>query len=162
MKRNRLQNLFNLKTASLHCAIALLALAGIAGCKKSGDASAATANLLTSAPWQRTKVEWQTTAGAWVDRSTSYSDLPISAGTVTFSDNGTYLLLGGKVGTWKLSDDKTQLSILTSAGASSTITVAALTGTGLQLTIPLTNEYTVTYNPYVMTNYVIERDTYAH
>ena len=162
MKRISLQNLSGRKATLVSCTIVLLTLAGAAGCKKSGDSSASTANLLTSAPWQRTKVEWQTTAGAWVDRGTSYSDLPISAGTVTFADNGTYLLLGGKYGTWKLSDDKTQLSILTSGGAASTIAVATLTGAGLQLTVPLTNEYTVTYNPYVMTSYTTERDTYTH
>lgn len=156
----------NLKKNLRLTAIAVSGLLSTAlySCSKSNNSAnidAATTNL-TSAPWQRTKVEWQTTAGVWVDRAGAYNDLPISAGTVTFSTNGTYLLLGGKYGTWNLSADKTQLNILTSTGANSTITVAALSSTALQLTIPLTGEYTVTNNPYSITNYTTERDTYTH
>ena len=137
-------------------------------CKKNSSANDTTTNLLTSASWKLTKIEWQTTAtGAWVDESKgSNFYMPISALGLTFSDGGGYIanagLNGTLTGTWKLSSDKTTLTFFTSNATSPSVAVTSLTATTLQITTALTNVYTVTNNPYTITYYSTERDTYTH
>jgi len=138
------------------------------GCKKNSSTNDTTTNLLTSASWKLAKVEWQTTTtGAWVDVSKGNSlYMPISALGLTFSNDGGYIanagLNGTVTGTWKLSSDKSTLTFFTSSATSPSVIVTALTATSLQMTTALTNVYTVTNNPYTITYYSTERDTYTH
>lgn len=144
----------------LLCAVLLAVYA----CKKgsnNGSINDPTPNLLTSASWQQTKVEWQTTAGVWVTR-TSYSDSPFSKNTDVFRQWHLFA-------PWRQGRDVEVVDRQEPAHHSyqrwrklDSLNVATLTSTTLQLTIPLTGEYTITYNPYVMTNYTTERDTYSH
>ncbi len=136
-----------------------------AGCKKgtNGSSSDNTVKLLTSTSWQKKTVEWQTTAGAWISPAPQNA-LVVASSTLTFFDNNTYLGVGGISGTWKLSSDNSQISVVTSNGKSSTMNVATLTSSSLQLTCPLDNTYyTITYTPtYSITYYTTERDTFTH
>jgi len=169
MKRTNLQNLSVYKTTMFSCIITFLLLITATSCKKSSSANdATTTNLLTSASWKLTKVEWQTTAtGAWVDETKgSNFYMPISAVGLTFSDGGGYVanagLNGSLTGTWKLSSDKSTLTFFTNSATSPSVTVTSLTATTLQMTTALTNVYTVVTNPYTITYYSTERDTYTH
>lgn len=140
----------------------IIALIVITGCKKDSNTSSTPAKLLNSAPWKETKDEWQqTTTGVWVDQVAAGKAV-LSTAALTFFDNNTWSINGGAYGTWSLSSDNTQLTMFGNNGTSLTITVAALNSTTLQMTSPLTNTYTVTMNPYVITYYNIERDTYTH
>lgn len=138
--------------------VAVSCIAG-SGCKKDSTATS-NAKLLTSAPWKQTKDEWQqTVSGAWVDQVAAGKAV-LSTAVLTFFDNNTWSINGGAYGTWQLSGNDTQLTMLGSTGTS--VTVATINSTTLQLTGPQTNEYTVTMNPYVITYYSTERDSYSH
>jgi len=132
-------------------------------CKKSSNSgSGTTTNLLTSASWKETTTEWQTTAGVWISPAPQNA-LTLSFSTLTFFDNNTYLGAGGYAGTWKLSSDNSQIIVVTSNGKTSTMNVATLTGSSLQLTCPLDNTYyTVAPTTHVITYYSTERDTFTH
>lgn len=144
-------------------AILLVLCIAVAGCKKSSDSgSGTTTNLLTSASWKETTTEWQTVGGTWISPA-SQNVLTLSFSTLTFFDNNTYLGAGGYTGTWKLSSDNSQIIVVTSNGKTSTMNVAALTATTLQLTCPLDNTYyTLAPVTHAITYYSTERDTFTH
>jgi hypothetical protein len=147
----------------LRYAALIIALIMATGCKKSSNSgSGTTTNLLTSASWKETTTEWQTVAGVWISPA-SQNVLTLSFSTLTFFDNNTYLGAGGYTGTWKLSSDNSQIIVVTSNGKTSTMNVATLTATTLQLTCPLDNTYyTVAPGTHAITYYSTERDTYSH
>jgi hypothetical protein len=138
-------------------------------CKKK-DAEKADANLLTSATWKVTKVEWHKTDGNWVDLPSGYGeamDMPVGM-SLTLFDSGAYAASygtnsSGGAGTWQLSSDRKQLTLFTSGGYSETATIATLTSSTLQLSAPLSgNDYDYDEVTGTFTYYDAERVTFIH
>ena len=142
MKKTK-NNLTCMRNAALLIAAVCMSAAFATSCKK-GDSGKQQANLLTTAAWKATAREWLTTDGRWVTTPSWASAL--YAPTMTFFDNGTYNgtypnTSNSVSGTWQTSADK--LVLVTSSGSSKTVTIAALTGSTLQLTTPLNGDYIV-------------------
>lgn len=155
-----------MKTTKIHALLALVLCAlFIASCKKS-DPAKETPNLLTKAPWKISAFEWQTTDGRWLAPPPS-SSVPTYPRTMTLFENGTYSsgTTTGAYGTWQLSADKTQLIMFTKSGSSVTASIAALSETALQLSVPLDKDTYTSEGPtnnLTFTYYTTERTTFSH
>lgn len=145
--------------------VAFVGILIVSGCKKSENEIDTTTKLLIASPWKGVKIEWRLTeAGNWILRPDATGGSSLNE-TVTFFENGSYVSEysgTGRPGTWQLSPDKTRVTIVRSSGTTSTFTISTLTSTTLQLSRPLEDEYTVSYNPFTLTSYDMEMATFAH
>ncbi|WP_290305770.1 hypothetical protein [Mucilaginibacter flavus] len=145
----------------LIAAVVLLAACGKKSDSGSGPTLSAAAKLLTASPWNGSKNEWRTTAGAWV-APPSFATFPYYPGaTVTFLSSGAYSTNGGAAGTWQLSSGDATLTIFLGTGSSRTLTIGTLTSATLQFTQALNpdDSYTVNANGSGYTHYDMSRTT---
>jgi hypothetical protein len=122
----------------------------LSSCKKDGGASTTSrATLLTGGKWTLQKSETQQKDGSWVaDPTSSYVT------TIEFHDDKTFTAMTGGstgIGTWRLSDDNSQLVLANTGGTVRTYDLLQLTSVIFQFT-------PAGYSP---TDYMHKRDTYV-
>ena len=123
----------------------------LSSCKKDGGGVTtpnSKSSLLAGGKWTLQKVEQQQKDGSWLSQP-----LYPTPSTVEFHDDKTFAATTNGstgVGTWRLSDDLSQL-VLTNTSTAKTYDILQLTSSVLQLTPA----------GYAPTDYMHERDTYG-